>query len=255
MKKILQLLLSLYFITKMKKKILIIIGSLDLGGTEKQLYSKIKSLKDSFDFYLLIFHKKGFLYKDFENLNIKIFNFSNHIEIKIFKVIKTFFKIISCIKIINPDFVHFYLPHSYILGGLSSFLFKNVKFIMSRRSMNNYQKKFFFIKFFESKILHRKMKLIVANSEFIKNQLINEEGVEKKRIKVIYNFINPIKLKKRKSKFINILFIANLIPYKNHEMIVRASTLLSKKYKFKVHLIGEGNKFYKKYLKCFYSLL
>ena len=92
MKKILQLLLSLYFITKMKKKILIIIGSLDLGGTEKQLYSKIKSLKDSFDFYLLIFHKKGFLYKDFENLNIKIFNFSNHIEIKIFKVIKTFFK-------------------------------------------------------------------------------------------------------------------------------------------------------------------
>ena len=51
---------------------------------------------------------------------------------------------------------------------------------MSRRSMNNYQKKFFFIKFFESKILHRKMKLIVANSEFIKNQLIKEEGVEKK---------------------------------------------------------------------------
>ena len=65
----------------------------------------------------------------------------------------------------------------------------------------------------------------------------------KKRIKVIYNFINPIKLKKRKSKFINILFIANLIPYKNHEMIVRAATLLSKKYKFKVHLIGEATNF------------
>ena len=42
------------------------------------------------------------------------------------------------------------------------------------------------------------MKLIVANSEFIKNQLIKEEGVEKKRIKVIYNFINPIKLKNEK---------------------------------------------------------
>ena len=50
----------------------------------------------------------------------------------------------------SPKIIHYYLPHAYLIGGFLS-IFKGRKqlFLMSRRSMNNYQKKFFFIKLIE----------------------------------------------------------------------------------------------------------
>ena len=41
------------------KKIFIVIGSLDIGGTEKQLLLKLLSLKNNLNFSLLVFSKKG----------------------------------------------------------------------------------------------------------------------------------------------------------------------------------------------------
>ena len=75
---------------------------------------------------------------------------------KIQKVFLIFFKMLFTIKKLKPQIVHFYLPHSYIIGGIASYFFNDIKFLMSRRSMNYYQRKFFFVNFFESKILHRK---------------------------------------------------------------------------------------------------
>ena len=40
------------------KKIFIVIGSLDIGGTEKQLLLKLLSLKNNLNFSLIIFSKK-----------------------------------------------------------------------------------------------------------------------------------------------------------------------------------------------------
>ena len=43
----------------MQRKILIIIGSLDIGGTEKQLLKIIDSLSYNYDFTVLSFIKGG----------------------------------------------------------------------------------------------------------------------------------------------------------------------------------------------------
>ena len=56
----------------MKRKILIIIGSLDIGGTEKQLLRIIDSLSSSFDFTVLSFIKGGDLLNDYKKLEIKV---------------------------------------------------------------------------------------------------------------------------------------------------------------------------------------
>ena len=152
------------------------------------------------------------------------------------------------IKKLKPQIVHFYLPHSYIIGGIASYFFNDIKFLMSRRSMNYYQRKFFFVNFFESKILHRKMKMIIANSKAAQKQLISEEGVKKSKIKVIYNFIDNYSVKKEKVDSVNILFIANLIPYKNHKLVIRAANLIPTKYNFKILIVGDGSISYKKQL-------
>lgn len=225
----------------MKKKILIVIGSLELGGTEKQILYKLKHLKNKFNFRLVIFQRRGFLFNDFKKLGIEIIDLTDDSYGKIFKYSLLFFKMLFTIKKIQPDIVNFYLPHSYLIGGFTSFFFRNINFIMSRRSMNFYQKKHRFVRFIEKEILHKKMKLITANSIAIKNQLISEEGVPSNKIKVINNFVEIPNLKKISKKNINILFIANLIPYKNHKLVIMASNLVKKDLNFKIHIIGEGD--------------
>ena len=42
---------------------------------------------------------------------------------------------------------------------------------MSRRSLNNYQKKIPFAKFFETRILHKKMKMRTLESRLMKIQI------------------------------------------------------------------------------------
>ena len=54
---------------KLKRKILVIIGSLDIGGTEKQLLQIIGSLTNYFDFTVLSFIKGGDLLNDYKKLN------------------------------------------------------------------------------------------------------------------------------------------------------------------------------------------
>jgi len=225
----------------MKKTIIIVIGSLELGGTEKQILHKLKHLKNNFNFKLIIFQKRGFFYKDLKKLGVEIIDLTEDSFGKIFKYSLIFFKMLSTIKKIQPDIVNFYLPHSYLIGGFTSFFFKNISFIMSRRSMNFYQRKFKFISFIETKILHKKMKLIIVNSKSIENQLIKEEGVPAEKIKVINNFIEIPHLKKISKKNINILFVANLIPYKNHKLVIMASNLIKRNLNYKIHIIGEGD--------------
>ena len=119
-------------------------------------------------------------------------------------------------------------------------LVKHQNIIMSRRSLNNYQNKFKFIpiKKIES-FLHKKTKVILVNSEAVKKNII-DEGVPANKTKIIYNgFIKPKEdLKESKNNFKKklgisnndfvFLVLANLIPYKNHRLIIRSVYSLSK---------------------------
>ena len=80
------------------KRILIIIGSLDLGGTEKQLLLKLLSLKKKFNFSLVVFSKKGDLYNDFKKNGIRIYDISNNIKFIIPKIINLVTSLISIFK-------------------------------------------------------------------------------------------------------------------------------------------------------------
>lgn len=230
----------------MKKKILIIIGSLNLGGTEKQLLNVIKYLKDRFEFEICLLTEKGILFNDFKKLGIKVR--TNNLKRRNTKVNFFFyysflpFYLYKSVRQFNPSIVHFYLPQAYILGGFLSFLFPSKKFIMSRRSMNFYQKKYpTFLKKFEI-FLHKKMDLILGNSRAVCKQLINEEKVDKRNCFLVHNGIkivdNLIKVKKKK---IVIVCIANFIPYKNHEMLVKACLQLPTDLDWEVRLIGKDN--------------
>ena len=67
----------------------------------------------------------------------------------------------------------------------------------------------------------------MVNSIAIKKQLINQERVSKKKIKIIYNGIEVKNNKKfKKNNNFNIVIIANLIPYKNHHILFNSLSLI-----------------------------
>ena len=224
------------------KKILFIIGSMNLGGTEKQLFNIIKNLK-GFDFEILTLSNIGFFGKELKKESIKFNEIPNKnfpFLKRILNLVNKFFKCLVIILKSKPDAIHFLLPQAYILGGLTSLPFPKIKKVMSRRSMNYYQKKNLFYKHIEI-FLHKKMDQIIVNSKKIKNQLIEEEYVDNKKITLIYNgvFNSTPLISKKKRKTVNILLLANLIPYKNHEFLIDTCAMLNNE-NWKVFFVGHA---------------
>ena len=246
-----------------KKRILFMIGTLKIGGTEKHLVELINNLNpDSYDINLLVMSESGELEKKIKK-SVKIYLPKRQCNSK-YKALLLLLETIAIIKKIKPDIIHTYLPFCYVIGGIASIIScTSKKLIMSRRSLNNYQNNHKFPIRIIEKFLHNFTSLFLTNSEASKKQLI-EEGANKKKICVIYNGIvddgkrltqAQIKIFKKQLNIMknDLIFstIANFIPYKNHYITIRAAEKLAKiTTKFKILLIGgNSNNDYLKMLK------
>ena len=231
-------------ILKNKRKIRIIIGSLNVGGTENQLLKIINGLANKkWEIELIFLKEKGKLSK-YLNEKIKISNLNVKSSIKFLSVFKIIFKLVNIFKKNPKTLTHFFLPQSYIVGMFSAMIARSkCKLLMSRRSLNYYQKKFFLYGIIE-KFLHKKVDKILVNSDAIKKQLIKDENVEEGKIKIIYNGIEVKKELgfKEKNSF-NIAIVANLIPYKNHHLLLNSLSLIKDKLpdNWKLYCIGRDD--------------
>ena len=223
---------------KLKRKILIIIGSLDIGGTEKQLLKIIGPLANYFDFTVMSFVRGGDLVNDYKRLKIKVLVPKKESQRSMpFRIFSYVYMILRSFIQSKPDIVHFYLPQSYLLGSFLPYFFPKKKYLMSRRSLNYYQKKIPFCRFIEKK-LHKKMNLIITNSKQNYYQLVNEEDVNPKKCCIISNGVEIVNNIKKEKKIVQILCIANFIRYKNHNMIINAFNKLSDRLEWSLNLVG-----------------
>ncbi len=210
------------------KKITFVINSLNIGGTEKQLLCLINLIKKKYNISIFAFSSGG-LFRKFKESGAELFICNN-----LFSAIKFIFFLIFN----KTDIYHFFLPKSYLLGGFLT-LFSSKKKIMSRRSLNNYHKKYFFISLILEKFLHRQMNLILTNTEAIKEQLITNESVSNDKVKVIPNFITSVgQRKKTKKKILRFIYVANFIPYKNHLVLLEICSKIKVENRWELILVG-----------------
>ncbi len=135
----------------------------------------------------------------------------------------------------KPDVTMFMLPEAYLIGGLSCLLTGQRNLIMNRRSLNSYQNKYGLLSKLEH-WLHGKMRCIVTNSQANIAQLTEQENVNPKNVRLIYNGLNLSlfnnldlldktairnKFKLPASTYV-MLVIANLIQYKGHTTLLEA---------------------------------
>jgi len=218
-------------------KIMIIIGSLDVGGTERHLCQLLPLLHGkNFEFTVVAIRQRGLLASKLDKVGIEVLCpvlplWSK--QLRLLNIFCAFVWLALLIRKRKPDIVHTFLPTAYILGGLCATLLKVPIRVMSRRSLNLYQESHPISKKLEY-WLHRKMHMLIGNSMAVVAELRQETVSSTGRIQLILNGIDTSPFQHAKSSVqvrsqlkvpqgaLLILCIANLIPYKGHSDLLEA---------------------------------
>lgn len=225
----------------MSKNVLVIIGSLDRGGCETHLLNVLPRLNASlYHVEVFVLGKPGDLAAQMVEAGVPVhkplFSLSDRWPraLNAVLLVLTAMQLAAHMLFRRPTIVHFFLPTSYILGAPIAILAGIRNRIMSRRSLNDYQKsKPVFLTALE-KNLHQRMTLVLGNSRRVVRQLVEEENAPPARTVLLYNGIEtgaPIFERDRTAvrKDLNIgqgslviACVANLIPYKGHKDLLVA---------------------------------
>jgi glycosyltransferase involved in cell wall biosynthesis len=127
--------------------------------------------------------------------------------------------------------VHCFLPEAYLVGAPLAFLVRTRLLVMSRRSLNDYQRNHPLGGVAERR-LHPRMSAVLANSRSVARQL-EGEGVDPRRIGLIYNGVGetgPVVTGRAQMRSrlgidehaLVLVVIANLIAYKGHLDLIEA---------------------------------
>lgn len=212
-------------------RLLIVIGQLEIGGTEQHLARILpKLVLQGYDVTVFVFRGGGNLQKVLEDGKVQVIDARLRGPI-IIKFLMLSAKYIRALWATRPVITHYYLPEAYLIGALLSVFGPSSIKVMSRRSLNAYQKKRIVAGWVERR-LHRGMNLIFANSEAIRSQLV-EEGVRKEKVELNYNGVPLFDLPTTERQEVRsawrlpestvvFLIVANLIPYKGYVDLLHA---------------------------------
>jgi glycosyltransferase involved in cell wall biosynthesis len=229
------------------RRVLYVIGSLERGGAEQHVVQVARKLKARGwvpEFF--VFSVGGPLTEHLDSEGIPIFSRSMPAwleRLAAFPRIKARLSLLLLITSLTrflimrrPLIVHFFLPGSYLIGGLASMLTGTRPRVMSRRSMNNYQKAYPIYARLE-RFLHPRMDRICGNSFAVIEQL-KSEGVRESQLVMLYNGIDLSRFSKVaasnvvrchlgiSSDALVLVIVANLIPYKGHDDLIKALGLI-----------------------------
>ncbi|ATN82094.1 glycosyltransferase family 4 protein [Coxiella burnetii] len=237
------------FLRKLKRDLCIVvaINALDVGGAEKHLLRVLPSLKKrGYNIILYLTNHRGVMFDEMLAAGIPIITpplceFLN----KLGPLGKPFIYSLSIIRLSflilkrNPSILHFFLPGTYVLGGISGLLARARCMVMSRRVTNEYQKTHPIVAKIEP-LLHKYMKVVLATSLRVGTELL-EEGVPPNKLGLIYNGVEVEKYNIHYNKpaikrsfclgddtFI-IVILANLYKRKGHKDLFYALSSIKEK--------------------------
>ncbi len=165
-------------------KICYVIGTLNIGGAEKQLLMLTDGLdKKKFEPVVISLRKNGDLKKDFESAGIKVVETDKKFKIDpIF-----FFRLFYAIKKEKPEILHTFMFTSNTWGRIAGIFNRVPIIISSERCVDLYKK--WYHRLIDNLLIHF-TKIIIANSYAVKDFYQNRERIPETRIKVIHNGID-----------------------------------------------------------------
>jgi glycosyltransferase involved in cell wall biosynthesis len=226
-----------------KRRILYVIGSLNVGGAERHLAQVAVRLKRrGWEPEVFALTPSGPLIPYLKDAGVPIHGVelpgwlsaairNDRLRARVGLLMTALF-LVSTLWQRRPHVVHFFLPAAYIVGGLASMLAYMPARIMSRRSLGTYQLGHPLFARIERR-LHPRMDLVCGNSQAVVADL-RDEGIAPSKLRLIYNGIDaePYEAAFDRDKAreaigvapgtVVFVIVANLIPYKGHADLIAA---------------------------------
>ena len=231
------------------KPILIFLGILEKGGTEMGLLRNMPLLRQQgFDVQICALSNTGSLIPHFREAGVPLHLPARNAPGGIWGgcIGRFLYKgyqlwhVVRTLRRVRPAVFHCFLPHAYVIGALAMVLsLYRGAWLYSRPSLNDYQETRPIIGFIERRILHRFVTLAIGNSGKILQQL-QDEGVPQSRLLLLHNGLDATRyeaghitipeelhqLKQRHDLMMTV--VANLHPYKGHDDLLAALSLIKK---------------------------
>ncbi|RJQ33095.1 MAG: glycosyltransferase family 1 protein [Actinobacteria bacterium] len=234
----------------LRKKVLFIIRP-SAGGMQKHLVDLISGLSQKSYCISVITAKNKELRAKLDGL-ADVFEIDMADSIKPWQDLKTIKCLRGMLKNIRPDLIHIHGNKSALLGRVAAFSF-NIPIIITIHNFMSYQNASFLkrrLSSFIDRQLDKKTSITIAVSHQLKKALIEKEGLDADKIKVIHNGINPVlgdlgminktELGFSPNDFI-ILNIGRMVSFKGQKYLVEAFLKISKKIpKIKLVIVGSG---------------
>lgn len=244
------------------RDILIVVGSLQVGGTETHIAAIAPALQ-RLNWKVSVYSLSGTgpLQAVLERQQVKV------IVPPVARRSSSFSGLLTALKLLvttghlllqmigkRPAMVHFFLPEAYLVGGVLAFVARLPVRVMSRRSLNVYSQHRPFVRAMEIR-LHRTMTAILGNSRSVVRELYDVEHVPADRLGLIYNgidaeaFYRPAARAAARTALglapeaVALITVGNLIPYKGHADLIEALRLCAGKLPagWRVFIVGRDD--------------
>jgi len=223
-------------------RIFFTIGSLEIGGTENQLALLAGRLFAKGHFITVFsFQNGGPLKYRLERAGVTVITGgmkSNDIRRKPWKLLLAQFRLLRAIRKGKPQVVHAYLPLITFLGALAAKIGGTQRIVTSRRALGNHQDRYPVL-LLPDLFSNMLSDFITVNSAQVGEDMIRRERIGRRKIVRIYNGIDTGRFPKsgkdwlrlRRQKGLDtsrpiVITVANLIPYKGHEDLIRAAKIV-----------------------------
>lgn len=230
-----------------KKKLFLFIHKLNAGGSQKIVMNLSKYLnKDKFDISLVVIDKTG-EHSSFTHKGVKI------IDLKSKNIRSSIFKIYSLIKKEKPDIVFSALSYLSLLFSIFMPFIKSKNMIFVARetntlSISNQTLSFTKIRNILYKLFYKRFDKIICQSQYMKNDLIENYNINEEKMEVIYN---PVDISFIQSKLLeddrqdifplnktNLLSVGRLHKNKGFDLLINSFSELPEH--FTLTILGEG---------------
>lgn len=240
-----------------KPTILFAIGSLGLGGAEKQMALLIKHLdRLNFNCHLFALEPIGPLMDCLRTTHLQVHSGGYFSEkswlIKIFLLIRGQLRLQRLIRKIRPHIVHAYLPLTNFMASFAGRICKVPMIITSKRALGTHQDRNRGWRIFDMASF-RFSHSVTVNSKAVGEDTIRRDRGKAAKIRLIYNGLNLEELittianKREIREALHlepnhkiVITVANLIPYKGHSELLKAAAIVCRQISNSIFLlVGE----------------
>jgi glycosyltransferase involved in cell wall biosynthesis len=229
-------------ITKKKpgKKVLFAIGSLDVGGTEKQMVSLTMGLvRVGFECQVFVLNGHGKLRADLQAVGVPLISAWNCGDQKRrpWRTGLAQLKLIDTVMRYKPHVIHAFLPLVTFMGAVAGRLCRVPLVVTSRRALGTHQDRYRLLRPLDL-VANAWSHRVTVNSKAVLNDVVRRDRIDPHKIVLIYNAVDATpyesarqsreKMRRKlglKPEEKAVIVMANLIPYKGHSDLLSASAL------------------------------